>query len=253
MAALVPINRAVVSPPQPGGPVPRATPDPGPVAGGGPSFTAFPSSYGAFGNEVSGFGTVGVRNGSLTVLPGGPPASAPPDPPPAKNAGDPPPGDPPTGHAAEPPPPPIASLPPTSNDTPGVSSPPPIPVASLPPQKGPQTYGVSAPDLSGGSSVPDAFQQAQQAAQDAQAQADEAAQNAHDVRQQELDTSVEQVTFHIAAANGAGDTAAAEQLQPAAAAINGALQGQIWAGIGSTPPQPFAKPEVPPVFLNFNS
>lgn len=70
---------------------------------------------------------------------------------------------------------------------------------------------------------------------------------------EQLEGTLKNVNFHIAAANGEGNSAAAAQLEPIAVKINGELQGQTFPGLGQTPPQPFARPEIPPVFLNFNS
>jgi hypothetical protein len=259
MAALAPLSGAShaggIAPP-------TGTPLPLPGTGGpvaparGASFAAFPSSYRSFGNDQAGYGTVGVKNGSLTVIPatgsaGGsgttagaspsaavPPSAAPPDP-----SGDPKPGDLPS------------AIPP----------PPPIPIASLPPQPIPQTPGLNAPSLgegeqplpgpfanaeSGQNQGPDpvAQQQADQEAAAQQAQAQQAAAQA--VRDEQLTTALQNVSFRLSAAYGEGNQSAANQLTPVAVQINGELQNQPFAGVGTTPPQPFATPEVPNVFFN---
>ena len=259
MAALAPIGGATtaVGPALgPLRPLPSAAPFPGSGAGGGASFPAFPASYGSFGNAEAGYGTGGIKNGALAVV--SPPqsqaapapasgsaasGSAAPDPPPGAKPGDPPPGDPPAQ--------------------------PPIPIATLPPQPQPQTPGLQVPSLAGPfpgpgdqqsslpgpfadqNQAPDPLQQAQDAQQAAaQAQAQQQ-QNAADAETAKLTSSLQDVTFHIAAANGEGNTAAAQQLAPIATQINGQLQNQPFAGIGTTPPQPFAPPEIPTIFLNF--
>jgi hypothetical protein len=77
-----------------------------------------------------------------------------------------------------------------------------------------------------------------------QADDEQAAQQAADqVQLQQLDQ-------RIAAAREADDPAAVAQLQPAVSKIEGQLQGQTFAGVGSTPALPFAAPEIPTVFLN---
>lgn len=234
MAALVPLTGATTTPGPvhaPAPPLPGAPPDPGPAASA--TFTAFPASYGAFGNGDSGYGTVGVKDGSLTVVAQAP-AQAP-----AANA-DPPPADPPASLAR----PPAGSAKAGAGDPPPGDPPPaPPPVATLPPQPLPKTFGLGPPSLAG----PFPADQAQAAAQVQQQQQ----QDAQETQNQLLTQSLQDVTFHIAAANGVGNTAAAQQLAPIAVQITGQLQNRIWAGIGATPPQPFASPEIPTVFLNF--
>jgi hypothetical protein len=256
MAALAPLAGATIAAgpaPVPLRPLPSAAPPPAPPALSGSSFTAFPSSYGAFGNGESGYGTVGVKNGSLTVVAGSTPppgdagapkatapAAQPANPAPGAKAGDPPPGDP------LPPPPPVATLPPQPvASTPGLQPPNlegPFPANSqsnsLP---GPFANLNQTPDPL--QKIQDQEQQAAQAQQQAQA-------NAQETQNQKLTQSLQDVDFRISAANGAGDTAVAQSLAPLATQINGALQNQPFAGIGATPPQPFAKPEIPTVFLN---
>jgi hypothetical protein len=86
------------------------------------------------------------------------------------------------------------------------------------------------------------------AAQEAAAAADaEAAARA--AAQQQL----QQVDFRIAVARADNNSAAVAQLQPAATKLSGQIQGQTFAGLGSIPPQPFARPEIPTVFLNVAS
>jgi len=94
---------------------------------------------------------------------------------------------------------------------------------------------------------PQQLQQQQQAQQQQQQQEANAAQT----QQQIAYGNLVNVTFRLSAAYGEGNSAAANQLKPAAVQLyNGQLQGSIWAGIGTTPPQPFAQPEIPYVFLN---
>lgn len=90
--------------------------------------------------------------------------------------------------------------------------------------------------------------QAQNAAEEtAAAAAAAAAQEAAD-RQQ-----LQQVNFRIAAARADDNSAAVAQLQPDAVKLSGQIQNQTFAGLGTTPPQPFAPPAIPPVFLNVAS
>jgi hypothetical protein len=248
MAALAPVTGLASGTgpalaPQRPSPLPALAPDPKPA---GSSFTAFPPSYGAFGNSDAGFGTIGVKNGSLTVVP----AAADP----AKTA-DPPPGTPAPGDAAN------------RNDPPGDPPPPAPPVATLPPQPLPKVYGLQAPELGLGqpqedfpgpfaaanqqkSIAPDPQEHAQQLRDAAIAAEEQAKAQAAETQRAQLTSTLQNVTFHLAAANSAGDTAAAAEFSRTAVKINGALNNQIWAGIGTTPPPAFAKPEIPNVFLN---
>jgi hypothetical protein len=98
---------------------------------------------------------------------------------------------------------------------------------------------------------PDPLQQIQDQQKQAAQEQQQAQDSAQQARDQLLTSSLQDVNFRISAANGAGDTAAAQQLAPIAVQINGELQNQPFAGVGTTPPQPFAKPEIPTVFLNF--
>lgn len=65
--------------------------------------------------------------------------------------------------------------------------------------------------------------------------------------------ALQQINARIAAARAAGNLAAVAQLQPKQTAVLGDLQGQTFGGLGSTPPKPFARPEIPTVFLNIAS
>ena len=87
--------------------------------------------------------------------------------------------------------------------------------------------------------------QDEQAAQAAQQAADEAAQ-----QKAAQQIQVQQLTARISAAYADNNSAAVAQLQPYVTKLEGQIQGQIWAGLGTTPPQPFKLPEVPTVFLN---
>lgn len=259
MAALAPLSGASHA----GGVAPPAgSPLPLPGTGGpaapspGASFAAFPSSYGSFGNDQVGYGTVGIKNGSLTVIPA------------TGNAGDP------TATSGGTPPavavPASAPLEPSGDPKLGelpsaIPPPPPIPIASLPPQPIPQAPGINAPSLGesqqplpgpfanaegGQNQGPDPIQQ-QQADQEAVAQQAQAQQvAAQAARDEQLTTALQNVSFRLSAAYGEGNQSAASQLTPVAVQINGELQNQPFAGVGTTPPQPFATPEVPNVFLN---
>ena len=90
--------------------------------------------------------------------------------------------------------------------------------------------------------------QEQNAAAEAAADASAAAAAEAAARQQ-----LQQVDFKIAAARAADNEAAVQQLQPAVVKLSGEIAGQTFAGVGSTPPQPFARPEIPTVFLNIAS
>lgn len=86
------------------------------------------------------------------------------------------------------------------------------------------------------------------AAADSAAAADQAdAQRAAD------QIALQQINARIAAARAAGNAGAVAQLQPRAATLSGDIQGQTFAGLGSTPALPFARPEIPTVFLNIAS
>jgi hypothetical protein len=92
--------------------------------------------------------------------------------------------------------------------------------------------------------------QAQELAAAAAAQAESqeaAADQAADQVQLEL------IDARIAAARAAGNAAAVAQLQPAQNAVIGQLQGQTFVGLGESTSKPFARPEIPTVFLNIAS
>jgi hypothetical protein len=55
----------------------------------------------------------------------------------------------------------------------------------------------------------------------------------------------------VAFAESSGNTAAVTQLQPIVTQLTGQLYNQEFAGLGQTPAQPFAKPEIPYIFLNY--
>jgi hypothetical protein len=90
-------------------------------------------------------------------------------------------------------------------------------------------------------------QEAQAAEAAAAAASAQAAQQA--VAQQQL----QQVDFRISAARADNNEAAVAQLEPAQQKLTGEIQGKTFAGVGSTPPPSFARPEIPTVFLNIAS
>lgn len=238
-------------------------------------FTAFPSSYSEFGNDQVGYGQVGVKNGAIAVVAADPGSTAPTGTDSAASttaAGAA--GNPPGGAGAAPADPPSGAFPaPPGDPPPGAPPLPPIPVATLPPQPQPQTPGLNAPSLPGPfpanppgpapgpfaaeqenqNQGPSELQQ-QQAAQEQAAQQAQAQQaNQQEAQNQQETIALQNVSFRLSDAYANGDQSAVQQLAPIAAKINGALQGQIWAGLGTTPPQPFATPEIPSVFLNIPS
>lgn len=85
-----------------------------------------------------------------------------------------------------------------------------------------------------------------------------ASSNASDIAQQNQQTgkaiavsaSLQQLKTKIAFARGSGNDAAVDALTPLAVTTFGQLQNSPFAGLGSTPPKPFASPEVPKLFLN---
>jgi hypothetical protein len=95
----------------------------------------------------------------------------------------------------------------------------------------------------------------QQAAQQAaQQQAAQAAANQAQATTNAALGQLHQVNLRLADAYANGNSAAVQQLAPIQVQLTaGTLQGSIWAGLGTTPPQPFAQPEIPPVFLNVSS
>ena len=60
----------------------------------------------------------------------------------------------------------------------------------------------------------------------------------------------QRVNERLSAAYSSNNSAAVAQLQPTQVKLQGTLSGSPWAGLGETPPQPFALPEIPTVFLN---
>jgi hypothetical protein len=209
-----PSNRAIGAAPKP------AQADAG-------SFTAFPSSYAGFGEDGSSYGTVSVVAGRLSVV-----SSAsdktPAQPAPAQNA--PTPGEAPTAGAAT-----QAKQPDT------------VPVSdSHAPAPSPQQGLLGSPPTN--PIVIQAEDQQRAAAVEAAAQ-----ENAAAAQTQTDHIALQQINARIAAARAAGNLAAVAQLQPKQTAVLGDLQGQTFGGLGSTPPKPFARPEIPTVFLNIAS
>ena len=92
-----------------------------------------------------------------------------------------------------------------------------------------------------------------EAQQAAAAEASAANASAQVAQQAAAQAQLQQVDFRIAAARADNNSAAVAQLQPAATTLTGKIQGQTFAGLGTTPPQPFARPEIPTVFLNVAS
>jgi hypothetical protein len=127
----------------------------------------------------------------------------------------------------------------------GAPGPPPLP-GGTPVENDPQLGLLGAPATN--PIVIQAEKEQALAAEEANAAADEeaAARSAAQVQ-------LEQVDARIAAARATGNQAAAAQLEPAAVKLTGQIQGQTFAGLGTTPPQPFARPEIPTVFLNVAS
>ena len=145
----------------------------------------------------------------------------------------------------------------TNSPTPG-NQPPPAPVGLLGASGPPPIPGGTAVEnnpalgLLGAPATNPIYIQyqthAQNAAEEAAAAAAAAAAQEAAARQQ-----LEQVNFRIAAARADNNAAAAAQLAPAAAKLTGQIQNQTFVGLGTTPPQSFAPPAIPPVFLNVAS
>jgi len=148
------------------------------------------------------------------------------------------------------PPPGQAPLPGTPAPAPtagllGASGPPPIP-GGTPVENDPQLGLLGAPATN--PIVIQAEKQQTLAAEEANAAADEEA-----AARAAAQVQLEQVDARIAAARATDNQAAVAQLQPAVAKLTGQIAGQTFAGLGTTPPQPFARPEIPTVFLNVAS
>lgn len=186
--------------------------------GGGDNFTAFPAHYGNFGNSDKGFGTPGIQNGQLTILPqassginaatlgaavlnGAANAAAP------GTAGNPPGGGNPLG--------PLGGNP--SAKTLGNADPSKNPPPNNPPPAQPYKNPFNG------------LTQTQQTADF---------------------LGLVSTRFRISAAVGSGNQAAVTQLTPKATALIGELQNQTFPGLGVTPPKPFATPEIPRIFLS---
>jgi hypothetical protein len=87
----------------------------------------------------------------------------------------------------------------------------------------------------------------QQAAQ----QAAQAAAAAAAAQQAAAQVGLQQVNERLSAAYSDNNTAAAAQLAPLQVQLQaGQINGSPWAGLGTTPPQPFATPEIPTIFLS---
>ena len=216
----------------------RATGSADPAAASAGSFTAFPNSYAGFGTGGSAFGQIGVRNGILSVFaPESDAASAV-----QASAIKPPP--PPSPLDIAPPPPP--SLLGSSSASGGTTAGDP-PAKSDPPGDPPGDPPFGDPFASQPNELTQQLQNQQQAEQEQQQQQADAAQTQQRIAYSNLVT----VTFRLSAAYSDNNAAAAAQIKPQAVQLySGSLQGSIWAGIGTTPPQPFARPEIPTVFLN---
>jgi hypothetical protein len=218
-----------------------APPAPTPTQASG--FTAFPSSYAGFGTNGSSFGTLGVVNGKLSIIstpansepsaataaPADVTASAPAaDTAPASTAGD----QIPNPYTAVP----AADQTSTTTAT-GKNAAPETTPANV-------TQGLLGSPPTNPIVIQAEAQEAAAAEATRLADSEQAAQQAADqVQLQQLDQ-------RIAAARASDDPAAVAQLQPDVSKIEGRLQGQTFAGVGATPPLPFATPEIPTVFLN---
>jgi hypothetical protein len=260
---------------------PKSAPAPAPA-----NFTAFPSSYAGFGADGSTYGTPGVVDGKLSivaappqvndaaVIGAGPQTAA--GSANAANAGD-------TAPAASTSQPqPLlqktgatdqkvanenntlsavgntntaqqsANSTPQSNPTPppgegllGGSGPPPIPGGTAV-ENNPALGLLGAPPTN-----PIVIQADKQEAEAAQATVE--ANDAAAAQQAAAQAQLQQVDFRIAAARADNNEAAVAQLQPTQTKLTGEIQGQAFAGVGSAPPQTFARPEIPTVFLNIAS
>ena len=128
----------------------------------------------------------------------------------------------------------------------------PAPAPGAPSSQGPAPTLTPEQGLLGAPPTNPIVIQAENQERAAAAAADEAV-NQVAANQQADQIALQQINARIAAARAAGNGAAVAQLQPKQAAVVGDLQGQTFAGVGSTPPRPFARPEIPTVFLNIAS
>jgi len=131
-------------------------------------------------------------------------------------------------------------------------------IVTAPPQTPPPLPGGTAVEnnpalglLGAPPTNPIVIQADKQEAQAAEAIAQSA--DAQAAEQAAARAQLQQVDFQIAAARADNDAAAIARLQPAQAELTGEIQSQTFAGVGSTPPQPFTHPEIPTVFLNIAS
>ena len=199
-------------------------PNPADTAG----FTAFPNSYAGFGENGSAFGTISVVGGKLAVVSSDARAPQPQTPPAAPSPA-------PDLHAV-----PTVAAQARPDGTAATSQP------AGQSQSDPTQGLLGAPPTN--PIVIQAEDQERAAAAAAAVETNQAA-----AVQQADHIALQQINARIAAARAAGDAAAVAQLQPRQAAVAGDLQGQTFAGVGSTPPKPFARPEIPTVFLNIAS
>jgi hypothetical protein len=269
ITATAPTGVALAAP----GSVAPAPPPPTPAQA--PSFTAFPSSYAGFGTNGSNFGTLGVVNGKLSIIstPSGglPPANgtlsstgneAPANKPPSASTATSPAAVTASTLAADQTSTTTATGKNASPETTQANAPQQHPTASGVPTKGlvasseeAQTPGGTAPPanlaqglLGSPPTNPIVIQaEAQEAAA---AEATRQADNEQAAQQAADQVQLQQLDQRIAAARASDDPAAVAQLQPDVSKIEGQLQGQTFAGVGSTPPLPVATPEIPTVFLN---
>jgi hypothetical protein len=136
------------------------------------------------------------------------------------------------------------ALPPTAGLL-GSGGPPPIPGGTAV-ENNPALGLLGAPPTN-----PIVIQADKQEAQAAEAAA--AAASAQAAEQAAAQQQLQQVDFRISAARADNNEAAVAQLEPAQQKLTGEIQGQTFAGVGSTPPPSFARPEIPTVFLNIAS
>jgi hypothetical protein len=193
-------------------------------------FTAFPLSYAGFGENGSSFGNVGVVDGRLSVVSSGSAAGRPQS---RIQA--------PTPESAASERAPIQARSQSQTGDPALPGSP-APAPALTPQHG----FLGAPATNPIVAQAEDRQRAAATAGAARANQAAAAQQADRIALQQIDA-------RIAAARAVGNEAAVAQLQPKQAAVAGDLQGQTFAGLGSTPQKPFAGPEIPTVFLNIAS
>jgi hypothetical protein len=268
----------LVAPANPAPPPPSPKPPP-------PNFTAFPSSYAGFGADGSAYGTPGVVDGKLSIV------AAPPQPPPPADPGAPAKGAGAASQTSAPPQVNDAAV--TGNSTqtaPGSTAPTangsqPQPTlqktdatdqkvanesntlgsvgnatqnspaqntgqtntagsAPAPPPGTGLLGGNGPPPIPGGTAVEN---------NPALGLLGAPPTNPIVIQADKQEAEAAEATAEASDAAAAQQAAAQAQLQPTQTKLTGEIQGQTFAGVGSTPPQPFARPEIPTVFLNIAS